>query len=471
MSSLNAVNVEYTQWDLMENIVERLLKIIGNPYEVRNAVERLLMSMANVDSGDSKNSDSENGGDCKDAKDAESEKSANSPKQSKRSNWSTVYRSLPRDHPVYKEFEKVLKKLTHLNIMSSSVDGTVDDIFKMINDTIDRPPKTPEECKRRFTYSKTSRVLALLNSASDSSSNVKIDNSGSNNSSNSSNISIGNGNNGNKSNDDNIVKYTTNDVLRMLMRYYTLMADGGQQWGMTSETFERLYARGVRLECFASPLNRKLVGGTAPQNPQSELKFSDGITGFKRGVPTPHYCSLFVDTDAPFGSLGNFFHTDFPTLYAAALVDHGNGSIQLNPPFVEDILLKAAEKSLSYLAWLGEQVPSLSDPLSESTSSGEKPILTFSPLEGIRGGFKRGRAPLVFFHGPDWKDSAYFLFFQSFAARCGDRIEFIPLRRGTYYLEKPSGEIFLSPVDNWYFCLSVMPLSSTDRESIQAIFK
>jgi hypothetical protein len=77
----------------------------------------------------------------------------------------------------------------------------------------------------------------------------------------------------------------------------------------------------------------------------------------------------------------------------------------------------------------------------------------------------------IFFHGPDWTDAAYFLALNSFAKTYPDHVEKIFLERGHFYLEKPSGHKFKSPVSNWYFCLSASPLSSTMRVKIQDLFK
>uniref|UniRef100_A0A1I8IX67 PCIF1_WW domain-containing protein n=1 Tax=Macrostomum lignano TaxID=282301 RepID=A0A1I8IX67_9PLAT len=75
---------------------------------------------------------------------------------------------------------------------------------------------------------------------------------------------------------------------RMLLRYETL-GTGSLQWGDPVTVHHALYEHmGVRYEGFASPLNSKLLG-----------------------KPDVAFCSLFPDTDAPFGSLGDFFAVDF----------------------------------------------------------------------------------------------------------------------------------------------------------------
>uniref|UniRef100_A0A1I8HAP9 PCIF1_WW domain-containing protein n=1 Tax=Macrostomum lignano TaxID=282301 RepID=A0A1I8HAP9_9PLAT len=104
---------------------------------------------------------------------------------------------------------------------------------------------------------------------------------------------------------------------RMLLRYETL-GTGSLQWGDPVTVHHALYEHmGVRYEGFASPLNSKLLG--------------------KPGVA---FCSLFPDTDAPFGSLGDFFAVDF---------SHYPGGWTVNPPFIEELMLQVANKVLDYL--------------------------------------------------------------------------------------------------------------------------
>ncbi|CAL1170941.1 unnamed protein product [Cladocopium goreaui] len=90
-----------------------------------------------------------------------------------------------------------------------------------------------------------------------------------------------------------------------LLRYQSVLQKGFQG-ACTSEVFEALRETfGCRFECFASPLNC-------------------------------HYrwtCSAFLDTDAPFGSLGSFFLQEFRS-----------GAFQLNPPFVDDLVIPMVQK-------------------------------------------------------------------------------------------------------------------------------
>lgn len=93
------------------------------------------------------------------------------------------------------------------------------------------------------------------------------------------------------------------DPSEMLLRYETILA-GSQHWGMSQAVFDRLYAAGVRLEGFGSPVNTRTLHTDA------------------------NFCSVFLDTDEPFGSVGNFF--DVPL--------HEHSSVAINPPFIETIM-------------------------------------------------------------------------------------------------------------------------------------
>ena len=119
------------------------------------------------------------------------------------------------------------------------------------------------------------------------------------------------------------------------------------------ETFQRRL--GVAMEGFASPLN----------------------------VHLPYFNSAFLDTDAPFGSLGSFFHTYF-----------AEGSIEVNPPFVEEVmqrmhdhielLLKAAgDRPLSFTIvvpeWRKPVTPSIAAIEANKTGSLSRAIRV--PLE------------------------------------------------------------------------------------------
>ncbi len=94
---------------------------------------------------------------------------------------------------------------------------------------------------------------------------------------------------------------------------YAVVVSAGQQWGLPQAHVDYLYDNfGVRGEAFASPLNARLLGK-------------------KQAV----FCSVFPDTDSPYGSIGSFFK-----LSPEAIAQVGNWVV--NPPFVEALLEKAA---------------------------------------------------------------------------------------------------------------------------------
>ena len=91
------------------------------------------------------------------------------------------------------------------------------------------------------------------------------------------------------------------DVYSLLMRYQTLEGPG-LQGALPITVFNTLKKDiDVETECFASPLNAHL----------------------------PSYCSVFPDIDSLFGSLGSFLQY-FPS----------SGSFQINPPFVQALMLR-----------------------------------------------------------------------------------------------------------------------------------
>ena len=89
-----------------------------------------------------------------------------------------------------------------------------------------------------------------------------------------------------------------NDLLCVLLRYHALQGHGFQA-AAGEHVFRALLQHvGASLECFASPLNCHFAA----------------------------FCSAFPDTDAPFGSLGDFF-----------AFRPQRGSFQANPPFVPEV--------------------------------------------------------------------------------------------------------------------------------------
>lgn len=163
---------------------------------------------------------------------------------------------------------------------------------------------------------------------------------------------------------------------------YALLAPGGQQWGLPQRHVDELYAEyGVRNEAFASPFNSRLVG-----------------------KPDARFCSLFLDTDTVFGSLGSFF----------ALERLPPGNWVVNPPFIVDLLDRAADKCIRHL------------------DEGADESLTF------------------YFIMPAWTDcAAYTALHQSRYRRAE-----LHLRPGRYVYEAPDGTVVHTRAASIYFALS-----------------
>ena len=98
---------------------------------------------------------------------------------------------------------------------------------------------------------------------------------------------------------------------------YASLVPGGQQWSVPASAYDILTREyGVDVEGFASPFNSQLIA-------REGCKF----------------CSLFADTDAIFGSVGNFFDFDFD----------GHSAV-VNPPYIISILDAVTKKCIDTCA-------------------------------------------------------------------------------------------------------------------------
>lgn len=104
---------------------------------------------------------------------------------------------------------------------------------------------------------------------------------------------------------------TDYEIAKMMLRYASILP-GSQHWNMPVETFKEYYNRGIRIEGFASPVNAQL------------------ITIDKQNCK---FCSLFPDVDNPFGSIGNFFNTDFQ-----------GKAVSVGPPYTVELFDKISTK-------------------------------------------------------------------------------------------------------------------------------
>lgn len=172
---------------------------------------------------------------------------------------------------------------------------------------------------------------------------------------------------------------------------YAVVVSTGQQWGLPQAHVDYLYDEfRVRGEAFASPLNARLLG-----------------------KPDGKFCSIFPDTDAPFGSIGDFFAVPPEEFHSKNWV--------VNPPFVEELMTRAARR-----------VTDLVGPEHEQT---------------------------VFFVIPAWTDSeAYTLLHE-----CPYTVAEVRLNPGEYVYEDAAGERRPTKAASIYFALSTEPLEVLKR--------
>lgn len=105
-------------------------------------------------------------------------------------------------------------------------------------------------------------------------------------------------------------------ITLMSLKYDTIVP-GGNQWSIPSKVYDILVNKyDVTIEGFASPLNSQILK-------------------YRQTIRFVYFCSLFLEIDRPFGSIGNFFDTQF----------EGHVSV-INPPFVIDIMNAVADKCL-----------------------------------------------------------------------------------------------------------------------------
>jgi hypothetical protein len=102
----------------------------------------------------------------------------------------------------------------------------------------------------------------------------------------------------------------------MIMRYAcTLM--GGRQWTSPLDIYRYVVDRyKVTVEAFASPMNAQI------------LFLNHSETNLK-------YCSIFPETDAPYGSMGDFFKVDLVGKHVFA-----------NPPRIDNIILPVVQRMI-----------------------------------------------------------------------------------------------------------------------------
>ncbi len=114
--------------------------------------------------------------------------------------------------------------------------------------------------------------------------------------------------------DDKLRQFTPEDVLLSAIKYEQLLPRG-QQWSIPYQQYIKLFTLGFRYEAFASPFNSNMLR----------------LNG--------KYCSIFEE-DKKLGSLGSFFDVE---------ITPGQKWV-VNPPFTEDLLLRAAKKCVENIS-------------------------------------------------------------------------------------------------------------------------
>jgi hypothetical protein len=147
------------------------------------------------------------------------------------------------------------------------------------------------------------------------------------------------------------------DLVRCILRYET-MTVRGQHWGLPKTYFDYIQREfNVDLECFASPFNHvterylSLFGGVS-----TDFVRADGLD--KSSASSDE--DLFVFDP----SLGEFFSSDIDRLTET-------GAITINPPFTEDIFERLREKLEE---WIGE---GSSGKITEKPTKPKKPKIAF----------------------------------------------------------------------------------------------
>ena len=106
-------------------------------------------------------------------------------------------------------------------------------------------------------------------------------------------------------------------IARVILRY-SIFEESGQQWsiGSTDLYYRSAKELGITAEMFASPFNFLLN----------------------------NFCSLMIDTDAAFGSMGSFFK-----ITAKKLAQQGITGVTYNPPYPEEIMKVASPRVLKII--------------------------------------------------------------------------------------------------------------------------
>lgn len=162
----------------------------------------------------------------------------------------------------------------------------------------------------------------------------------------------------------------------MIMRYAcTLM--GGRQWTSPLDIYRYVVDRyKVTVEAFASPMNAQVLYLN-----NSDLK----------------YCSIFPDTDAPYGSMGDFFKVDLVGKHVFA-----------NPPRIDNIILPVVQRMIQTCERASDSFVRFIVEVPEWTDAEYYIILMNSPFKVFDHSFGKGQHYFVDTTDKFNKSIAYF---------------------------------------------------------------
>ena len=209
---------------------------------------------------------------------------------------------------------------------------------------------------------------------------------------------------------------TIHQLARALIRYKSLVS-GGQQWGPTQDLLNDMHKwLGVRIEAFASPFNTRLA------------KYPDCSFG-----------SLCVETDACFGSIGDFMSMDLSALPE-------NKHVYINPWFGEHFIADAVSKVLQDFE--NKRFPSvMSAPPTVTPTSSSSSSSSSTSSSSSKTSSHSTTSTHAYVYVPEWKDSVFYR--QLTTSRF--YVDHCSFQKGRYRVERPDG----SQIPAYFNCMLV----------------
>jgi len=128
-------------------------------------------------------------------------------------------------------------------------------------------------------------------------------------------------------------------ILNMIIRYESII-NRHQNWNLPTPFYKVLKNKyGIRGEGFSSPLNARLAF----------IEYTEIMAGERQGPPECWFCSLFHDTDEPFGSRGNIFNLEPSDVCDLTMIFTRNRTNE----YVIDKMIKGLKKGCKYLVRCG----------------------------------------------------------------------------------------------------------------------